>query len=172
MASTAGLELAVFLGGIWAAGKGMLDASTFVNDLRETIVLGVRQGERLTLAHRRVLRVDWLLTMIGTVSFPIIYASLLYVLAVRLKSDLPGDLHAIMFAICFVPLLGSALFITCGIYDWRLISETLRAAAITFDTLASGEQSGLSLTDGTVRHDERADHSSNVISQPKGVETS
>jgi hypothetical protein len=57
-------QLALFLAGIWAATKAMLDATAFVNALRDTVVIGRKDGETLTHSHRRTLRNDWLLTIV------------------------------------------------------------------------------------------------------------
>jgi len=124
MSDSPGIELALFLGGIWAAGKGMLDASSFVNGLRDAVVTGVKDGVALTFPHRRTLRIDWLLTMMGTVLFPVVYSVLLFVIADRLKTSL-GGLHTVLLVVCVVPLAGSILFTCCGVLDWRLMSSVL-----------------------------------------------
>lgn len=128
MSNVSGLDLALFLGGIWAAGKSMLDASAFVNDLRDSVVVGEKDGQALSLRHRRVLRIDWLLTMIGTVSFPIVYSTLLYVIASRLKPVL-DNLYSVLLVVCAVPLIGSVLFIVCGVLDWRLMCAAIDDAS-------------------------------------------
>jgi hypothetical protein len=59
---------AAVFAGLWAAWNAMLQASAFVNDLRESVVIGRRSQETLSLEHRWALRFDWILTMFGTVA--------------------------------------------------------------------------------------------------------
>ena len=117
------LELAVFVGGIWAATKSMLDASLFVNNLRDTVVTGVKDGITLSLAHRSVLRTHWLLTMAGTIGFQWVISALLFVVACRSNAVV---VHSVLFIIAFVPLVGSLLFALCGRCDWRLMKTCLK----------------------------------------------
>ena len=122
-----GIEIAVFLAGFWAATKSMLDASFFVNNLRDTVVIGFKDGHTLSMAHRRALRLDWLLTMTGAVGFPLAFSGILFLVAARVDGNVEGLVHFVLQVVAFVPLLGSALFVICGISDWRLMRKALRS---------------------------------------------
>jgi hypothetical protein len=122
-----GVELAVFLGGFWAATKSLLDASAFVNDLRDTVTMGVKGHHSLSLRHRKALRLDWLLTMFGAVAFPLAFSGILFAVAgsVDEKQEL---VHAVLHVVAYIPLIGSLLFVICGISDWRLMSDAIKNA--------------------------------------------
>jgi len=121
-------QSAVLLAGVWAAGTVLLSASGFVNNLRETTVIGKKDGVPLCLAHRRVLRNDWLLTMIGAVAFPLVYGIVLMVLGL---SFVPKDAALPQFTIIMLaslPIVGAAIFVACGIGDWKLMGRALAEA--------------------------------------------
>jgi hypothetical protein len=123
------LSLAVVLGTIWTLSKGMLDASDFVNKLRDAVVIGYKDGKQLSLRHRRVLRMDWALTMAGTVLFPLVYAVLLGALARHFEGAANlAKFHGLVSVLSAVPVIGSLLFVACGVIDWRLMEATLQEA--------------------------------------------
>src|ERR671919_552777 len=95
-------QLALFLAGIWAATKAMLDATAFVNALRDTVVIGRKDGETLMHSHRRTLRNDWLLTMIGAVLFPTIYSAFLFV--ITFAGDLAVPFRLVLGGVACIPL--------------------------------------------------------------------
>jgi len=118
----------LFLAGIWAATKAMLDASAFVNQLRDTVVIGHKEGQPLTLRHREVLRIDWLLTMVGAVLFPSMYSAFLFVIVFGGITDGTAPYRAVLGGVACIPIIGSLLFFVCGIGDWRLMQEALATA--------------------------------------------
>lgn len=122
-----GVEIAVFLAGFWAATKSLLDASAFVNDLRDTVTMGVKGHHSLSLMHRKALRLDWLLTMFGAVGFPVAFSGILFAVAgsVDEKEVL---VHAVLRIVAYIPLIGSVLFAICGISDWRLMNDAIKNA--------------------------------------------
>jgi hypothetical protein len=128
MDTASATQLALFLAGIWAASKGMLDASGFVNELRDTVVIGRKQGEALTLAHRTVLRNDWLLTMTAAVLFPAMYAAFLLVIALAHGGEATTPFKFVLVGVACIPIVGSFLFVLCGIGDWRLMQASLGEA--------------------------------------------
>jgi hypothetical protein len=119
-------QLALFLAGIWAATKAMLEATAFVNALRDTVVIGRKDGETLTHSHRRTLRNDWLLTMIGAVLFPIMYSAFLFVIIFAGTADVPMPFRLVLGGVACIPIFGSVLFVICGVGDWRLMQQALR----------------------------------------------
>lgn len=122
-----GIEVAVFLVGFWAATKSLLDASAFVNDLRDTVTIGVKGDQSLSLAHRKALRLDWLLTMFGAVGFPLAFSGILFAVAASVDEALKL-VHAVLHIVAYIPLIGSLLFVICGISDWRLMNDAIRKA--------------------------------------------
>jgi hypothetical protein len=118
-------QFALFLAGIWAATKAMLDATAFVNALRDTVVIGRKDGETLTHSHRRTLRNDWLLTMIGAVLFPAMYSAFLFVITFAGTADLAVPFQFVLGGVACIPLIGSVLFVICGVGDWRLMQQAL-----------------------------------------------
>jgi hypothetical protein len=129
MSTQDAMQLALFLAGIWAATNAMLSASGFVNDLRDTVVLGAKSGTKLTARHRRVLMYDWLLTMLGAIVFPLMYSAFLAVVVCAGDRGVPL-FRVVLLGVASVPALGSMLFLLCGIADWRL----MRAAAAHFES--------------------------------------
>lgn len=129
MADSVIAQSAVLLGGVWAAGNVLLAASAFVNGLRETVVIGFKDKEKLSLAHRRVLRNDWLLTMIGAVSFPLVYGIVLMVLGLSFRTKDTGLPEFAVVMLASLPIVGAAIFVACGIGDWKLMSRALADAA-------------------------------------------
>lgn len=127
-----GIDFAVFLAGIWLSTKSMLEASGFVNELRDCVVIGKKSGERLSPAHRRTLRTDWLLSMAGAVLFPLMYAGFLVLIAVNITLDpepgtgTPEWLRPILIGVALIPAIGSLLFLACGFGDWRLMRDALK----------------------------------------------
>jgi hypothetical protein len=124
------MELALFLAGIWAATSSMLTASAFVNDLRDTVVIGIKNDERLSPMHRRVLVYDWLLTMSGAVAFPLMYSAFLIVVVLAGGPGAPRPFQIVLLGVAVVPALGSLLFLLCGIADWRLMRSAMSSKAI------------------------------------------
>jgi hypothetical protein len=122
-----GVELAVFLAGFWAATKSLLDASAFVNDLRDTVTMGVKGHQSLSLMHRKALRLDWVLTMFGAVGFPIAFSGILFAVAASVDKD-EVLVHAVLHVVAYIPLIGSLLFAVCGISDWRLMNNAIKNA--------------------------------------------
>jgi hypothetical protein len=123
------LPLGLFLAGFWAATTSMLNASKFVNDLRDTVVIGRKDGKDLLLPHRRVLAYDWLLTMSGAVAFPLMYSVFLMVVVFAGGQGGNPPIQIALYGIACVPALGSLLFLLCGIADWRLMRSAMSSNA-------------------------------------------
>lgn len=119
---------AVILGGVWVASQALLNASAFVNALRETVVIGRKEGRKLSVPHLRVLKNDWLFTMIGSVAFPLVYGISLLAIGLLLAPSNGIAPRVIVGLLASVPIIGSMLFVACGIGDWKLMSAAVTAA--------------------------------------------
>src|SRR5260370_14997587 len=86
------------LAGLWANWNSVIQAARFVNDLRESVVTGQKGNRHLTLAHRRAMRFDWLLTMAGAIAVSVVFGVILlgFVLA---SVPAPGRILPLLLAL-------------------------------------------------------------------------
>lgn len=124
------LELAFLpLASFWVMHSSLLGASKFLNDIRDTVITGVKNGVEISYDHRKVLLWDWKLSLFGTFSacgvfFLLIFWAGFYVLR---KRDFPshGELGHVLILTSFTPIIGGLLFYLCGVSDARLMEDSL-----------------------------------------------
>jgi len=122
------MELALLpLGAFWLTFSSLQAAAGFVNDLREAVITGQKAEVALSLRHRRVLMLDWVLSMLGAVVATFMFSAILFWIAgfVDNLPELKGA-STIVVVIAVFPLLSGFMLITCGVSDFRLMRVVLR----------------------------------------------
>jgi hypothetical protein len=69
------------LAAFWVALDGFLKIAAFTNGLRDSILSGKIGANDITLAHKRVLYIDWKLTMAGYTGTVVVFGFILLRLA-------------------------------------------------------------------------------------------
>jgi hypothetical protein len=72
------------------------------------------------------MRYDWSLTMAGAVVVCFAFSLVLYALSGSVAEGMPPLGRRLIVGIAFLPALGGALLLLCGVNDWRLMSTALR----------------------------------------------
>jgi hypothetical protein len=114
------------LGVFWVAFKTMLDAAAYTNNMRETIVLGIYSGSKLSFKHRWTMFVDWCFTMFAIITALFIFSGIIFWISRYIAHD-PKTVAAspAIFIIASTMFIGAFIFIINGFFDLRLIRSTL-----------------------------------------------
>lgn len=113
------------LGAFWAIFNSLISAGKFINEMRETVITGIKENCTLTPEHRKAIFLDWRLSMIGVVTGNFTYSFITFWIAFHLKGQVDYVWFPIMI-VGIITLFGAFLFIICGISDWNLIQKILR----------------------------------------------
>ena len=108
------------LAAFWIALDGVIKMTKFVNDMRETIIFGVRDKAELSLHHRQAMFVDWKLSMVSFVGATFFFSGIVFSLA-----DIVPKASIGIYGVSLSVLLGSVLFTICGVSDYRAIKLAL-----------------------------------------------
>lgn len=108
------------LGAFWIALEAMMKIASFVNAMRDTIMIGELNKTPLTLQHRQAIFVDWQLTMVGFILADAVFSFVLYSLA-----DVVSQAKIAMYGVAFTTFIGAIIFTACGIFDYKAIKRTL-----------------------------------------------
>jgi hypothetical protein len=73
--------------GLWAVHNVILASAEFVNKMRETVISGMRDNNKITPDHRRAILIDWSLSMIAVIGVCIIFSGILIVGGVTMKIE-------------------------------------------------------------------------------------
>ena len=111
------------LAAFWVALDGFLKIAAFTNGLRDSILSGKIGANDITLAHKRVLYIDWKLTMAGYTKTVVVFGFILLRLA-----ELTGSKVSIQ-GLAFTVFVGAILFVICGIHDSQAIRQCIRNQA-------------------------------------------
>ncbi|MFM9046970.1 MAG: hypothetical protein ACKOOH_04830 [Cyanobium sp.] len=111
------------LAAFWVALDGFLKIAAFTNGLRDSILSGKIGSNDITLAHKRVLYIDWKLTMAGYTGTVVVFGFILLGLAGLTGSKVPIQ------GLAFTVFVGAILFVICGIHDSRAIQQCITRQA-------------------------------------------
>ena len=100
-----------------------LKIAAFTNGLRDSILSGKIGANDITLAHKRVLYIDWKLTMAGYTGTVVVFGFILLRLA-----ELTGSKVSIQ-GLALSVFVGAILFVICGIHDSRAIQQCITRQA-------------------------------------------
>lgn len=109
------------LASFWVVLEGYMKATSFVNNMRETIITGVIGSTQLTIEHRKAIFVDWCLSMIGFMISNTLFAWVIASLAKLVPKGAEG-----IYGVALITFLGVLLFLVCGISDFRAIRYALK----------------------------------------------
>jgi hypothetical protein len=116
------------LAAFWVALDGFMKAATFANGIRDTIIIGAKDGEKLTLEHRTAMCLDWSVSTAALVVASFLFSAIVYHLGVGLvRSSSRKDTAYGAYAIAAFTLLGGVLFMVSGISDFLTIRGSLRS---------------------------------------------
>jgi hypothetical protein len=73
--------------GLWAVHTAIIGSAKFVNEMRETVILGLYSKEKIKAKHREQIRLDWTLSMAATIGICIVFSGLLFAAAWGLTVD-------------------------------------------------------------------------------------
>jgi hypothetical protein len=122
------MELALLpLGAFWLTFSSLQAAAGFVNELREAVINGQKGEVALSLRHRKVLLLDWLLSMLGAVVATFMFSAILFWIAGYVES-LPAlkGASTIVAVVAVFPLLSGFMLLACGVSDFKLMKAVLR----------------------------------------------
>lgn len=144
------------LAAFWVAFQCLWSAAKFVNDMRETIVIGRLNSEPLDLHHRRTIYFDWKLTMMGTITAAVMFGGITFwigLLFTRAADTLLHEVGILLLCVSAFPWLVALCYIVCGVSDSRLISSALREA--------------ISLSERNKLHELNPSEGNTVLAQPE-----
>lgn len=116
--------LAIPLGAFWLAFSSLLNAAQFVNDVRDTVVLGRKGDSVLSTHHRRAMQGDYYRAMLGVILAAFAFAFIIGWSGYALHKFRVDALLPMMVAALF-PFGIGVLFIGCIRSDRRVMREAL-----------------------------------------------
>jgi hypothetical protein len=125
------------LAGFWTVFKTIMEAAAAVNKLRESIISGAVDKEKISMEHRRGMYTDWRLSMIFVVATSFIFGLSIFWVAYKVHeaSGSIADAALPLSASGLVAVLGGISFIWCGISDNQVICAALSKADAEGDAL-------------------------------------
>ena len=113
------------LASFWAAFNSMVKVAEFVNSIRDSVLSGMKNNAKLSHKARRCMFFDWKLAMVGVISSSMTF-ELIMIWMGHYIYEYGGEISVIGCVVgitASVPLLGSVLFILCGVSYYRTMQE-------------------------------------------------
>ena len=124
-ATDLGLSL-IPLGAFWTLFSALMDAGSFANGIRDSVVIGRIDGVLLTLPHRQSMFLDWQLTMCGIIAGALLFGAIIIWMSLHIRRHAAKrSLWLVTFLVGVFPLAVAGLFATCAVSDYRLIIAVL-----------------------------------------------
>jgi hypothetical protein len=115
------IPLAVF----WASFNSLIKAAEFVNSIRDDILSGMKNGSILSIKAKQAMLFDWILAMIGTVVTSVTFALVILWMGDYVSENDFPDVGLAISSQAVVPVLGTFLFILCGISDYKAMRHEM-----------------------------------------------
>ncbi len=137
-----GLGLSLIpLASFWATFNSLLSAAQFVNEIRDTVISGVKNSAVLSKEVRLSMKYDWILAMIGTIGAALLFAGLLiwmgwYIRIVTSSWPVTGA----VWAVASYPIIGSVLFFLCGRSDIKAMNQAIHLTPRQSQETTLGQQ--------------------------------
>jgi hypothetical protein len=112
---------------LWVIHNTIFYSAGFVNKMRETVISGLYEGERITKEHRRAILIDWTLCIAATIAVCMIFAGIVLAISIALLEDYL--MKWIGVAIAFYPTICAVGFLICSIADLKLMLKAVQGAA-------------------------------------------
>ena len=129
------IELALIpLGSFWVTYNSLLATAKFVNEMRDRVLVGHTEGVMLTLAHRRALVWDWVLSMSAAVGGAAFFAIVIWWTAGLLAASGVSQVALIIRFVSVFPAFCGFLYLCCGVSDFRLMRKVLRQESDLLET--------------------------------------
>lgn len=112
--------------GLWVIHNAIFSSARFVNEMRETVVSGFYERERVEPEHRLAILLDWLLCIAATIAVCAIFAGIVIAVSAGLS---PSPLiQRTGYAIAAYPVMCAFGFLFCSLGDLRLMARAVDKA--------------------------------------------
>ncbi len=108
---------------LWVIHNAIFSSARFVNEMRETVILGKYDRDPITPDHGDVILTDWKLCIRATIGVCLIFVLILFGVSYELSEDLP--VWWIGYAIALYPLICAGGFAVCARGDKRLMKAAI-----------------------------------------------
>ncbi len=111
----------------WATFNSMLKAAELVNNIRDSVLTGVKDGIKLTENARKAMLYDWILVMFGTISASLTFSVIIIWMGwfIHQQSDNLVIIGWVTGLTSIAPLIDTVLFILCGKSDYRAMQTEI-----------------------------------------------
>lgn len=109
--------------GLWVIHNAIFSSARFVNEMRETVVSGRYEREKITPEHGRAILLDWLLCVAATIAVCLIFAGIVIVVSFGLAQS--PLLQRTGYAIAAYPVMCAFGFLFCSLGDLKLMARAI-----------------------------------------------
>ena len=107
------------LGTLWITLTTMVSTARFVNEMRDTVILGYKDSKKLNKLHRGAIYFDWYLSMVAAVFAAFLFGGLLIWMGTQFTAG--SGVRICLYVVSAYPLMCGILFTICGLSDRRVM---------------------------------------------------